>query len=258
MEANESMRQGLEAVREKARANQNRISIGEILTCFSHMELGEEQIHRIYQYLEEQQIMLEDYEIHDTRSVSVGEPALTGEEKAYFQMYLEDLKAVAPCEAGEEAILVQHLLSGDESAQNRLIEGNLHRVLEMARNRAGQGVLIGDLVQEGNMALVTAIEEYQDAGVRITGEPFAAFLERKVGAALEALLQEQRGYSQTGARMAADANRLLTLVKELEEELGRAATLAELAEKMQLPEAYVEEVMRISYHAMENGDRRES
>lgn len=258
MEENESMRQGLEAVREKARANQNRIGIGEILTCFSHMELGEEQIHRIYQYLEEQQITLEDYELHDTRSVSVGKPALTGEEKAYFQMYLEDLKEVVPCEAGEEAILVQHLLGGDEGAQNRLIEGNLHRVLEMARDRSGQGVLIGDLVQEGNMALITAIEEFRSAGVRLTGEPLAGFLEKRIGAAMEKLLREQRGYSQAAERMALDANRLLALVKELEEELGRAATLSELAERMQLPEDYVEEVMRISYHAMENGDRRDS
>ena len=49
-----------------------------------------------------------------------------------------------------------------------------------------------------------------------------------------------------------------TAVRELEEELGRAATLAELAERMHLPQDYVEEVMRISYHAMENGDRRDS
>ena len=258
MEENESMRQGLLAVREKARANQNQISIGEILTCFSHMELGEEQIHQIYRYLEEQQIVLEDYELHDTRSVSVGEPPLTGEEKAYFQMYLEDLQEVTPCEAGEEAILVQHLLSGDENAQNRLIEGNLHRVLELARKHAGRGVLIGDLVQEGNMTLVTAIEEYRNAGVRLTGEPLAAFLDKKVEEAMGALIREQRGYDRAAERTAEDANRLLALVKELEEELGRAATLAELAERMHLPQDYVEEVMRISYHAMENGDRRDS
>ena len=108
------------------------------------------------------------------------------------------------------------------------------------------------------MALVTSIEEYRTAGVRLTGEPLAAFLEKKVEEAMGALIREQRGYDRTGERMAEDANRLLVLVKELEEELGRAATLTELAERMQLPEDYVEEVMRISYHAMENGDRRDS
>ncbi len=258
MEENDSFRQGLEAVREKARANGNQIGVGEILTCFPHRELGEEDIRRIYRYLEEQGIRLENYELHDTRSVSVGEPPLTGEEKAYFQMYLEDLKTVAPCEAGEEAILIQHLLSGDESAQGRLIEGNLHRVLELARRHAGQGVLIGDLVQEGNMTLVASIEEYRNAGVRLAGEPLAAFLEKKVEEAMEALIREQRGYDRAAERTAEDANRLLALVKELEEEWGRAATLEELAERMHLPEEYVEEVMRISYHAMENGDRRDS
>ena len=104
---------------------------------------------------------------------------------------------------------VKNLLGGDESAQNRLIEGNLHRVLALARNRAGQGVLIGDLVQEGNMALVTAIEEYRNAGVRLLGEPMAEFLERKIDAAMEALVREQSGFARTAERMAADANRLL-------------------------------------------------
>ncbi len=258
MAEKEAWKQGLAAVREKAAANGNHITVGEILSCFSNMELDEEQIRLIYRYVEDEHIEIEDYEPHDTRTVAVGSAPLSGEEKAYFQMYLKDLEGVAPCEEAEEAILVKNLLGGDESAQNRLIEGNLHRVLALARNRAGQGVLIGDLVQEGNMALVTAIEEYRNAGVRLLGEPMAEFLERKIDAAMEALVREQSGFARTAERMAADANRLLELTKELEEELGREATLAELAGRMQLPAEYVEEVVRVSYHAMKNGDGKES
>ncbi|WP_434311241.1 sigma-70 domain-containing protein [Hominifimenecus sp. rT4P-3] len=258
MEEKENWQRGLEAVREKAAANGNRIAVGEILACFPGIALSEEQIRLIYRYLEDTHIEIEDYEPHDTRSVAVGSGRLSGEEKAYFQMYLKDLEGVAPCTKAEEEILVNHLLGGDEGAQNRLIEGNLHRVLELARNRAGCGVLIGDLVQEGNMALVTAVEEYRSAGVRLVGEPLEDFLEKKIDGAMEALIREQSGFDRAAKRMAADANRLLELTKELEEELGREATLEELAKRMHLPGEYVEEVVRVSYHAMKNGDGSEN
>lgn len=257
MEEKENWQRGLAAIREKAAANGNRIAVGEILACFPGSALSEEQIRLIYRYLEDEHVEIEDYEPHDTRSVAVGSGLLSGEEKTYFQIYLKDLEGVTPCTEAEEEILVKRLLSGDEGAQNRLIEGNLHRVLELARNRAGCGVLIGDLVQEGNMALVTAVEEYQRAGVRLVGEPLADFLEKKIDGAMKALIHEQSGFDRAAKRMAADANRLLELTKELEEELGREATLEELANRMHLPGEYVEEVVRVSYHAMKNGDEGE-
>ena len=90
MEENDSFRQGLEAVREKARANGNQIGVGEILTCFPHRELGEEEIPGIYRYWEEQGFRLENYKLHDPRTAPVAELPLTGEKKAFFQLYRED------------------------------------------------------------------------------------------------------------------------------------------------------------------------
>ena len=252
----EMFRKGLAEIRKKAAGNFNHITVEEIVKSFPKMELTKKQIDMIHQYLKEEHIILEEYHTHDTRSVTVGSgpEKLTGEEKAYFQMYLDDLAAIPELTEEEDRILTGHLLSGDESAQNRLIEGNLHRVLAMARRRAGNGVLIGDLVQEGNMTLITAIEEYRGAGVRMQGGSLAAFLENRVDEALKALIAEQGGFDHTAEKLAREANRLLRITKEFEEEFGREASLAELAEEMQMTEDEVEAVMRTSYSAMEIGD----
>lgn len=257
-EKEESFRRGLSAVRAKAADNFNHVTVADILASFPDRQLTKKEIALIHQYLKEEHIILEGYKPHDTRTVTVGEPRLNGEEKAYFQMYLSDLEQIPRLTEAEEKILVQHLLSGDESAQTRLIEGNLHRVLEMAKRRAGNGVIIGDLVQEGNMTLVTAIEEYRTAGVRISGESLAVFLEKRIDDALKALIAEQGSFQLAGETMAREANRLLRVTKEFEEDNGRAATLPELAEAMQLAEDEVENLIRVSYSAMQKGDESES
>lgn len=253
-EKEELFRRGLAAIRARAADNFNHVTVGDIVASFPDRQLTKKEIGLIHQYLKEEHIILEDYQPHDTRTVTVGEPKLNGEEKAYFQMYLNDLQEIPRLTEAEERVLIQHLLGGDESAQTRLIEGNLHRVLEMARRRVGRGVLIGDLVQEGNMTLVTAIEEYRSAGVRVAGSSFAVFLETRIDNAMKALIAEQGSFHLAGETMAREANRLLRVTKELEEENGRAATLPELAEAMQMTEDEVENLIRVSYSAMQKGD----
>ena len=254
MNNKEAFKAGLIAIRKKAAANYNHTTVSEILACFPGMELTKDQIAMVYRYLDEEHIVIEDYKPHDTRTVTVSEPELTGEELAYFQMYLEDLSAIPPCSEAEEQMLVRNLLAGDESAQTRLIEGNLQLVLGMARRRAGNGVLIGDLVQEGNMALVMAIEEYRSAGVKLAGQSLTTFLESRIDTAMKALVQEQGSNSHVAEKMAREANRLLSATADLEEELGREATLAELAEQLHMTEDEIENVMRFSFSAMEIGE----
>jgi len=179
------------------------------------------------------------------------EEALEGEELAYFQMYLDDLESIDPCTDEEMRILSGHLRAGDENAQNRLIEGNLFLVLEEARHAANQGVLLGDLVQEGNMALVDAIEEYRRSGVRQENDTFSAYLRKKIAGSMQQLLREQSGYDTALNTMAAESNRLLETVRSFEEEYGRAATLAELSERMNLSADRVEELLRISWRSMQ-------
>ena len=247
-------RRSLEDLRDKALASGNTITVADILACFPGVELSKTQIDVIYKYLEQEHINIAAYEPHDVRTVTVGERALTGEEEEYFRIYLKELKEIAPCTESEGRMLLSQLMSGDDTVVGRLIEGHLHLVLERARAFAGQGVLIGDLVQEGNVTLVTAIDGYRDAGVRLMGEQLTGYLTAQIDEALAELIRAETGISETGKRLAMDANRLLRVTSEFEEEYGRTATLKELAERMHMTEDEVESIMRISYSAMEIGD----
>ena len=84
------------------------------------------------------------------------------EEPNFYQMYLQELQGIRPCEDAELAELLPKLLDGDFSVTERLIEGNLFRVLPIAKEFQDRGVLFTDLVQEGNMALTMAVGDYSD------------------------------------------------------------------------------------------------
>ena len=242
-------------MRHLAEGKLNHLTISEIIGCFPDRQLTKKEIALIYQYAKEEHIVIEDYRPHDTRSVSLGKPKLTGEEKAYFQMYLSDLKKIPVCSAEEQEMLVMRLMDGDDSVSGRLVEGHLRTVLEIARGHAGNGVPIGDLVQEGNMELMMAVQDLLAGSARILQGGFPDFLEQRLHRAMKAAISEQTGYDRAGDRIAEETNRLLAAVIELEDELGREATLAELAEKVQLPEEKVKELVKISLDAAAWGDR---
>ena len=241
MEDKLRFKEGLQRMRRMAAGNAGHVTIQDILSCFPGMELTKEQVGLIYQYAEQEQIFIEDYQLHDTRSVNVGEagaaeqkaaePELTGEEKISYKLYLEELENVIPCDPEEEEMLLERLLNGDDMVIGRLTEGNLHMVLEVAKGHVGHGILIGDLVQEGNIALMMALQDLTMGAGDLSGG-LQNYLKNQINQALKELLKEQMGYEKAGSHMARETNRLLQATMELEDELGREATLTELAEKI--------------------------
>jgi len=179
------------------------------------------------------------------------------DDRNYVLDYMDELKQLEPCTEKEEGILIGQLMHGDDNAESRLIEGNLQRVFDLAQKRAGQGTPLGDLIQEGNMALVEAIGEFRSVGVRFSGGSFRTFLDGRITSAMDRLLEQEKGQKDAASKMALEANRLLYLTGVLEEELEREPTLAELAEKMGMPEDEVENIMRISLSAADLGDAGE-
>ena len=134
-------------------------------------------------------------------------------------------------------------LAGDRAARNRLTEGHLGRVVELAREYAGQGVLMADLIQEGNIALLMAMETF-------AGGEFGLHLTKEICSALDAAVAEQNGQENTGNYLASQANAMMKATEELVEELGREATLSEVAERMKLSEEMTRDIMKISMDAL--------
>lgn len=237
-----------------AEASGHQVTEEQIQECFSEWELSEEQWKLIYSYLELNQISVEG---HDTDRESLSylkggaeEKAeekkadkLTGEDSRCYQMYLEEIKTIKAISEAELGKLLLALAAGDRQARNRLAEGHLRRVVELAREYAGRGVLMADLVQEGNMALLMAMETFEkgDFGVHIT---------REICSAMDAAIAEQTGQDDTGSYLASQANAMMKATEELVEELGREATLAEVAKKMNLSEDMTRDIMKISMDAL--------
>ena len=164
----------------------------------------------------------------------------------FYQMYLEELEAVAEAGLEEELSLLERLAAGDVSARERLIEGNLKRVLEYAKEYDGRGLPMGDLVQEGNMALTALAMEYESGA-------FQELLRERVRACIEAALEEQRMEAEIEENVAARVNVLQEVSRVMAKELGREATVEELAAKMKMTEDEIRDIMKVTLDAVNVG-----
>ena len=116
-------------------------------------------------------------------------------------------------------------------------------VLEMVQEYLNKGVQAGDLVQEANMALVMAVAEYREGS-------FEDFVRARVREALLAEVEEQSKEQETARKMLDCVNKLKDVSQEMAEELGREATVEELAQRMELTKDEVKEIMKLTLDAM--------
>src|SRR5699024_7028618 len=126
------------------------------------------------------------------------------------------------------------------------IEGNLKRVLEYAKEYDGRGLPMGDLVQEGNMALTALAMEYESGA-------FQELLRERVRACIEAALEEQRMEAEIEENVAARVNVRQEVSRGMAKELGREATVEELAAKMKMPEDEIRDIMKVTLDAVNVG-----
>ena len=135
----------LQKVKELAKLSGNQISKAEIDENFASLDLDEEQMKLVYEYLEKANIGI-DKEV-DTDAL------LTSEDTNYLQFYLEELQELPTVTEGEKEAITLSAMAGDEEAQAKLIQIMLPQVIDFAKLYAGQGVLLEDLIGEGNVAL---------------------------------------------------------------------------------------------------------
>ena len=176
----------------------------------------------------------------------------------YYEMYIDEIKSIPACTEEEIRELLARM--EDRAVRSRLAEGSLRCVVEAAQEYADQGVELSDLVQEGNMALMLMLSHYQDSAAQDDENPVARFLRLRdiaVNTAMKQLVEEQRRSSKTQEKLAASINVLNVVTTKLAEELGRQATLQEIAEKMQMTEDEVYTLMQTAINAV-SVDRAEA
>lgn len=160
-----------------------------------------------------------------------------------FKMYLKEVDNIKSCSREENRRLAKELLKGQEGARERLIEGNLRTVLTMVSDYLNKGVLAGDLVQEANMALVMAVHEYESGD-------FEDFLRERVKEALLAAVEEQSQEEKAARKILDRVNALKDVSMDMAKELGREATVEELAHRMELTADEIKDIMKVTLDAM--------
>lgn len=162
-----------------------------------------------------------------------------------YQMYLEEIGEIVPCTLEEEAELLERVSLGDEQAKTRLLEGTLPYIAELAKPYAGQGLPMGDLIQEANVALLLSLAEYETCETS-----FRELVRNQVEAAILSALDMQKQETQIEEEMLARVNVLKDISAKMAEELGREATVEELASTMKMTEDEIKDIMKLTLDAM--------
>ena len=225
----------LQKVKELAKLSGNTISREEIDEQFGKLQMSEEQMKLVYEYLEKANIGI-DKEV-DTDAL------LTTEDSGYLQFYLEELKELPVVSEGEKEATILSAMAGDDAAQAKLIQILLPQVIDLAKLYAGQGVLLEDLIGEGNVALtigVTMLGCFENAG-----EAQSA-IAKMVMDAMEELIVSYVAEDEVDQKIAERVNTISDKAKELAEALGRKVTKEELANETEIDLEDISEAIRFS------------
>ena len=225
----------LQKVKDLAKLSGNTISKEEVDEAFRELEFGEEQMKLVYEYLEKANIGI-DKEV-DTDAL------LTTEDQGYLQFYLEELQELPTVSEGEKEATILSAMAGDDVAQAKLIQILLPQVIDMAKLYAGQGVLLEDLIGEGNVALtigVTMLGCFENA------KEAQGAIAKMIMDAMEELIVSYVAEDEVDQKIAERVNNISDKAKELAEALGRKVTKEELAEEAEIDVEDIAEAVRLS------------
>lgn len=242
----------LSLLKEKALGQDSRISQEEVQDFFAQDALNEEQMLMVYDYLLSQRITVTGYMKSQDILQEEG-PAVapyTSDEEAYLKEYKEDLSALRVEKEGERKALFAAIVAGDGEARGRLTELYLPVVLDIAVQMRHPEVFLGDLVQEGNVSLMLALEFLKaERLVAETEEELEALdlrLKREIRQGIQVMIEEQTEMKRCDKKMEQQVNDLNDALHQLAEDKGRAVTLEELAEYMELTEEAILDIMKLA------------
>ena len=230
-----------------AKKKKNVLEYKEILDFFADMDLQPEQFDKVEEYLESQGIdilgsiiELEDEDEDKELDLSIAETSVNTDD--HVRMYLKEIGKVPLLSAEEETELAKRIEEGDEAAKSRLAEANLRLVVSIAKRYVGRGMLFLDLIQEGNLGLIKAVEKFDYR----KGYKFSTYATWWIRQAITRAIADQARTIRIPVHMVETINKLIRLSRQLLQENGREPTDKELAESMQMTEEKVREIRKIS------------
>ena len=238
---------------EKGKKNGNKITFEELAEQLKGLEVDNDSLDELYNALVEngievvsseddteggqqnsggeENLVLSDEEI--TKDVNINDPV---------RMYLKEIGRISLLSSEEEMDLSVRIANGDEDAKNTLAESNLRLVVSIAKRYVGRGLLFLDLIQEGNIGLMKAVEKF-DYG---KGYKFSTYATWWIRQAITRALADQARTIRVPVHMVETINKMARIQRQMTLELNREPSEEELAEKMGISVEKVREVMKIS------------
>ncbi|MCX7920691.1 MAG: RNA polymerase sigma factor RpoD [Clostridia bacterium] len=220
----------------------------EVMDAFEEIELEPEHIEKIYETLENMgidvvgdieaemediQLTEEDLDLSIPEGISIDDPV---------RMYLKEIGKVPLLSADEEIDLAQRMEKGDAEAKRRLAEANLRLVVSIAKRYVGRGMQFLDLIQEGNLGLIKAVEKFDYR----KGYKFSTYATWWIRQAITRAIADQARTIRIPVHMVETINKLIRVSRQLLQELGREPQPEEIAKEMGMSVDKVREIMKIS------------
>lgn len=243
---------------ETARKKKNVLEQQEILDAYSGEELTPEKLDHIYDFLEnhhvdvlripeenelENELFLDETaaETNDVEAEDLSVPEGIGVDDP-IRMYLKEIGNVPLLTTEEEIELAKRMELGDEEAKKKLAESNLRLVVSIAKRYTGRGMQLLDLIQEGNLGLIKAVEKFEYK----KGYKFSTYATWWIRQSIVRAIADQARTIRVPVHVVETINRVMRTQRQLTQTLGREPSPEEVAEEMKIPVERVREVMKIA------------
>ena len=253
-EAEKKQNLTVEALLEKGK--KGKLSQGDVDAAMEELDFDVEQIDKFYEKLEENGITLEENisgeemdaienEVARFSAAESMENALEQEGISIddpVRLYLKEIGKVPLLNNEREKMLAERMMGGDESAKTELVEANLRLVVSIAKRYVGRGMYFLDLIQEGNLGLMKAVEKYDYT----KGYKFSTYATWWIRQAITRAIADQARTIRIPVHMVETIHKVSRYSRQMLQELGREATAEEIGEKMGMSAEKVREIMKIA------------
>ena len=233
--------------------SKGQLSTKEILDALGELDFDPEQIEKFYDTLESQgveivedfdDITIDDEELAKAEGIEL-EPGMGADGVAIddpVKVYLKEIGRVPLLTPDEEVDLAVRISNGDEAAKKRLSEANLRLVVSIAKRYLGRGMQFLDLIQEGNLGLIKAVEKFDYT----KGFKFSTYATWWIRQAITRAIADQARTIRIPVHMVETINKVIRVSRQLLQELGHDPTPEEIAEEMSMPVERVREILKIA------------
>jgi RNA polymerase primary sigma factor len=272
-------RELLAEIGEWAEEKGNKLTKDEIKSFLKKVSLTDEQMEFVYSYLEANKIDIIGHEknenmklfqTNDEKNEETIKEAMDegdkgentkkssyigAEDNKHLRMYFEELGTLPSMSEQQKLDLYNQVLQGDSLAKSKAIEMHLVTVVEIAKRYENKGISLSDLIQEGNIGLMLALDGIEEP---VELNQFEDMLKRGIESAIVGVIEEDDTIKQADRQIISKVNYLNEGAKNLEEELERAVSIEELAKYMEMSEEEVRNIIRVSDDGIKVKENKEN